>query len=414
MKTTLLTFLFLALSLVSSAQNKANSDKFVTLTGYITGETTGYSKIYLYGQAGQAITPDSAVIENGKFYFKIPYSKPFMPLFYAKYESKGKGGRGYIPYGLLLDKPCNLTLKDINLEKGLGSGTLSGSKTAVLFHNLNKKQEGSFGKINEIVNDLKKNAKPGEDLNAYSYGGAKFDSVIKIQNALFYIDMVKSYPDEFASTYILSGSGGSGRSLLSVEQLEKCYTLLSDRMKKTDEGKIFFDYIQMVKNSAVGKMVANFILPDPDGKDIDFSTLKGKYVLIDFWASWCGPCRKSFPHMRELYKMYKGNNFEILSVSIDKDRAAWLKAVGQENNPWLQVHDTKNVSQKGFAVAAVPTCYLIDPQGKIIMKEMGFEVNSSMTPKLAELFGGKVSEPKAKQEKIEKKEDDSIPAMQLK
>jgi thiol-disulfide isomerase/thioredoxin len=130
------------------------------------------------------------------------------------------------------------------------------------------------------------------------------------------------------------------------------------------------------------------VLPDPKGTDVNFADLKGKYVLIYFWASWCVPCRRSFPHMREVYKKYKSDKFEIYSVSIDEDKSAWLKAVKEENNPWLQSLDTKNISQKGFAVTGVPSTFLIDPQGKIIAKEVGFdpEGGSEIEKKIEEVF----------------------------
>ena len=92
--------------------------------------------------------------------------------------------------------------------------------------------------------------------------------------------------------------------------------------------------------------------------------------------------------MREVYKKYKSDKFEIYSVSIDEDKSAWLKAVKEENNPWLQSLDTKNISQKGFAVTGVPSTFLIDPQGKIIAKEVGFdpEGGSEIEKKIEEVF----------------------------
>jgi thiol-disulfide isomerase/thioredoxin len=134
--------------------------------------------------------------------------------------------------------------------------------------------------------------------------------------------------------------------------------------------------------------VADFVLPDPSGKNIDFKNLKGKYVLIDFWASWCVPCRRSFPRMREVYKKYKDDGFEIYNISIDEDKEAWLKAVKEESNPWPQSLDTKSISQKGFAVTSIPASFLVDPQGKILLKEVGFDPDggSAIEKKLAEIF----------------------------
>jgi thiol-disulfide isomerase/thioredoxin len=138
----------------------------------------------------------------------------------------------------------------------------------------------------------------------------------------------------------------------------------------------------------VGNQVADFSLPDPAGKNVNFSDFKGKYVLVDFWASWCVPCRQSFPHMREMYKKYKSSQFEIYNISIDEDKAAWLKAVKEEKNPWPQSLDNQNINQKGFAVTGVPASFLIDPQGKIIAREVGFEPGGDgvIEKKLKEIF----------------------------
>ncbi|HWJ30234.1 MAG TPA: TlpA disulfide reductase family protein, partial [Flavisolibacter sp.] len=201
--------------------------------------------------------------------------------------------------------------------------------------------------------------------------------------------LLKKHSDSYASAFVLSGSG---RQINSMKEMEHLYNLLSPRMKRSDVGQKFADYIQGLKSSGVGNTVANFVLNDPKENEIDFKNLKGKYVLIDFWASWCGPCRKSFPHMREVYKTFKSDQFEIYSISIDEDKNAWLKAVKEESNPWLQSLDTKNVSQSGFAVTGVPSTFLIDPDGKIIAKEVGFDPNggSEIEKKLTELFGKKV------------------------
>jgi thiol-disulfide isomerase/thioredoxin len=218
---------------------------------------------------------------------------------------------------------------------------------------------------------------------------------------------VKKHPDSYASAYVLAGSG---RPVGSIEQKEQLLAFLSNRMKKSSQGKKYTDFIQGLKSSAVGTQVTNFVLSDPQGKEVDLKDLKGKYVLIDFWASWCAPCRKSFPHMREVYKNYKSDKFEIYSISIDEDKSAWLKAVKEENNPWLQSLDTKNISQKGFAVTGVPSTFLLDPQGQIIAKEVGFDSSggSEIEKKIREIFGHK-EEAKPASEKTNKQAVKAIP-----
>ncbi|MEI6569202.1 MAG: TlpA disulfide reductase family protein, partial [Verrucomicrobiota bacterium] len=312
-------------------QSNSNAQKFVTVTGNVTGDTKGFNHVYLYGQGFKM---DTVLIENSKFTFKIPYTQPCFPLFFTEYDVKQN--KMYSPYGILIDGPFDYILKDIDLSKGMGSATLSGSKTAELYQEFTKGQKSVYAKIAEAMK-AQKSAAGSDPKNSVipmnspiPFNSAKRDSLSKLLMTELVSDFVAKYPDEYVSAYVLSSSG---RSSLALQDLEKCYSKLSDRMQKSAEGSNVQDYIKGIKNSAVGKMVENFILPDPAGKDLEWSSLKGKYILVDFWASWCGPCRQSFPHMRDIYKTYKEKNFEIYSISIDKDKAAWLKAVEQEQNP---------------------------------------------------------------------------------
>ena len=117
----------------------------------------------------------------------------------------------------------------------------------------------------------------------------------------------------------------------------------------------------------------DFELPDKDGKTFKLSSLRGKYVLIDFWASRCGPCMREMPNVVKLYKECKGKNFEIVGVSLDQKRDAWLNAVEKNKMKWTQVSDLKSWATapvKLCNVSAVPYTVLIDPQGKVIALEL--------------------------------------------
>ena len=117
----------------------------------------------------------------------------------------------------------------------------------------------------------------------------------------------------------------------------------------------------------------DFKLPDKDGNLFKLSSLRGKYVLIDFWASWCGPCMREMPNVVKLYKECKGKNFEIVGVSLDQKRDAWLNAVEKNKMKWIQVSDLKSWGTppvKLCNVTAVPYTVLIDPQGKVIALDL--------------------------------------------
>ena len=136
----------------------------------------------------------------------------------------------------------------------------------------------------------------------------------------------------------------------------------------------------------IGATPPEIRLPDRSGKPFNWESLKGKTVLLDFWASWCGPCRRENPNVVRLYNQYKGKGFEILGVSLDKDRGQWLQAIDQDKLTWKHVSDLKgwrNEAAQTYRVSSIPATFLLDGSGKIIAKNLR---GRSLEAKLAELF----------------------------
>lgn len=135
-----------------------------------------------------------------------------------------------------------------------------------------------------------------------------------------------------------------------------------------------------------GSDAPEIALPNPEGQEVKLSSLRGKVVLIDFWASWCGPCRKENPNVVKLYNQYKNKGFEIFSVSLDKDKQAWIKAIEQDKLTWTHVSDLQfwnSKAAKEYNVTGIPQTFLLDKDGKIIAKGLRGE---PLAAKLAEIL----------------------------
>lgn len=174
---------------------------------------------------------------------------------------------------------------------------------------------------------------------------------------------------------------------LPVAELQKRYDALSNRVKESNIGTDLQQVIKDMKAIGVGQIAPDFTLDDPDGKPITLSSLRGKCVLIDFWASWCGPCLREAPNVKKVYDKYHDKGFEVLSVSIDEKKDAWVDAIKKHQLNWLHVSSLKGwkcpVAQL-YQVSGVPAMFLIDKDGKIVSTKARGEVLEQEVSKLCQ------------------------------
>lgn len=169
--------------------------------------------------------------------------------------------------------------------------------------------------------------------------------------------------------------------------MDSIATELSVEMPNNFHVQGLLDQMNAKRTVSIGAIAPELELQNPEGKMVKLSSLRGKYVLIDFWAAWCRPCRAENPNVVRMYNKYANENFEIYGVSLDKTREAWLKAIEQDGLPWVHVSDLKfwnSIAAQKYSVNAIPATFLIDPDGKIIAKNLR---GASLEAKLEEIFG---------------------------
>lgn len=151
-------------------------------------------------------------------------------------------------------------------------------------------------------------------------------------------------------------------------------------------GKQFITMVDKMAVTAIGQKAPEIALPNQNGDTIKLSSLQGKYVLVDFWAKWCGPCRMENPNVVKAYKKYRNDGFEILGVSLDRNKADWLQAIQEDGLTWKHVSDLKYFNSQAAAdynINAIPFSILVDPNGVIIAKNLR---GSGLDKKLSEVF----------------------------
>lgn len=343
----------------------------VIIKGTLNGDLKGYNKIYLYTRTSN----DSAEIVNGKYTFRFPYTEPGFKYFYPQYIKEQ--GMMYQPFGILISEPGTYEIIS-DISQPMKKSLLSGSGPMVEYHQF----ETDLDSVRFLINNVKQSIygdnwyRIDESSPLYSAYSKTNDSLNQQVLIPLMKRQLKLYPNSVSSAYFLEHFA---KDVGTVDDKEMLYQMLDKKVRKTTPAKNFAGYIEGIKNSGIGGHVKDFVLETPGGKPISFSSFTGKYVLLDFWASWCWPCRKSFPSMRKLKEQYRGKPFEIYSISIDEDKEAWLQAVKEENNPWAQAWDGDKIANRFFAVTSIPATFLIDPSGKIVAKEIGFDPSKSST-----------------------------------
>ena len=203
---------------------------------------------------------------------------------------------------------------------------------------------------------------------------SKIDKVSNERTAYIMQYVLKNKPSDLLAFIALQGINQSNITTAEIDKLVghfKGYSSVSPLLKG------FLNKAAVVKKTAIGSNLLDYTLQDVDGKDRKISEFagKGKYVLLEFWASWCGPCRADIPHIKEVYEAYHPQGFDIVSISLDEKHDAWIKAIKEEQleNKWPQLvakDAFKSDIAKEYRISGIPACLLFDPNGKLVTRNM--------------------------------------------
>ncbi|MCH7408923.1 AhpC/TSA family protein [Belliella sp. DSM 111904] len=194
---------------------------------------------------------------------------------------------------------------------------------------------------------------------------------------------IKKYPNSPISSFVIYDRYSQ---YSNIEKEGEYFALLDEEAKDAEFGKMIYESQALAAKSAIGVTPA-FELEDAKGELVSFKDFRGKYVLVDFWASWCGPCRRENPNLVAAYNKYHEHGFEIIGISLDDKKAPWETAIKKDQLNWTNLSDLKgwnSIAVSSFGIKVVPTSFLLDPDGKIIAKNLR---GDALEEKLEELMG---------------------------
>ncbi|WP_460676989.1 redoxin domain-containing protein [Hymenobacter coalescens] len=373
-----MTSLILVASLlsISSACSDASSSSSADVAGQPGYEISGQlrnaaagTKVYLAELTGnQFVSRDTATTDaQGRFTFKGNASEA--SLYQLKLDEQNQ---------VLVTLDNKTKLQFAGDAKKLSSDyTVKGSKDSEVLQQLVRQMMSSNAQQQSIMQRYQANAQAGRQdsmqlLEAQFYAGqARKTAGLK--------RLVKANPTSVVSAFALSDP-----QIINADENFGFADSVATQLKKAQPNsrytKALVQTLEPLRKTAVGTIAPDIQLAGPDGKVVPLSSLRGQYVLLDFWASWCGPCRQENPNVVKTYQQFKNKKFTVYGVSLDQDRGKWLKAIESDGLAWTHVSDLKgwqSAAGQSYGVQSIPMNFLLDPQGRIVAKNLRGEALSA-------------------------------------
>ena len=355
----------LLLSIVAASMTLAacNAQSGYKVTGTVEGMPDG--KAIIATVNGSSLdTLAKADVKNGSFEFTGNVSEPTGAYIMVI------GQRGAIPFML---ENANITI-----SAGQAGLTVTGSEGQKIYDQFMAINATAQQEAMKLQQEFQAANGDQAKIQAIQEAYAKLMTDVQAKET----ELIKANPDSYVSAFVIA----SGMGQMEYEQLKERYNLLGEKAKAGAQGKAIAAQIAKLESTAIGQIAPNFTITTPEGESISLYDIKGKVKLIDFWASWCGPCRGENPHVVEIYKEYHPKGLEIFGVSLDNNKEAWVKAIADDGLVWKHGSDLKgwqSAPAQLYSVSGIPHTVLLDENNKIIAKNLR---GDELKQKIAELL----------------------------
>ena len=370
----IIVFLVFAATLI--ACSNVGKDEFI-LNGTIDGVPDGkIITLEKYDDSLGAVTVDTAKIKAGKFSFKGKVSEP--ELHSLRVENVQNSS-----YVIIENGEIELEIVKDSTFKNKISGTYNNEQ--LYEFNLKgiafEKKKKDFGKKFQSKFMVAKNQKDTATMKKIQSDYEKLEKEMKSENEAY----LKSHPKALISALLIKSLFGEFEP--NITKIETFYKGLDKSIQDTKAGKSILKNLNDFKTVKEGRKAPEFSAPNPEGKPISLNESLGKITIIDFWASWCEPCRKESPNMVKLYSEFHDKGLNIIGVSLDKDAAKWKEAIAKDNLTWIHVSNLKEWKDPiaiQYGIKSIPSTYVLNQYGVVVAKNL---TGDALKAKITELLG---------------------------
>lgn len=346
--------------------------------------------VYLLHRLDGKWVNDSTKVEGGHYQFQLSLAEPDLLRLRCKYAVPKDSTQKKIPFSALRDMAAIFVGAgkiSIVSTDSFSNISVKRSTEHAAYTALQKAGEPYTKQREALIQEYSK-ANKEKNISARDKAEASLDSLEAVVKEAVYGELLRRNPNSPVAFYALQQYAGWD---LDADKVEPLFNALPENVRSYPSAVEFKGQLETAKKTGIGRVAPEFTQNDTLEQPISLSSFRGKYLLIDFWASWCGPCRQENPNVVKVFNQFKDRGFHILGVSLDRpgQKDKWLKAIHDDQLTWTHVSDLKfwdNAVSNQYGIRAIPQNLLLDPTGKIIAKNLRGE---DLAKKLAGIFEGK-------------------------